>query len=101
METKVLIADEDKYTVDLIASQLRKKGYFTITTDDGREAFELFRRRPLDLIILGVSLPRVNGMTLCRRIRWESDVPIIMLVPEADAESGKGVNASTRAPTTT
>jgi len=92
LETKVLIADEDKYTVDLIASQLRKKGYFTITTDDGREAFELFRRRPLDLIILSVSLPRVNGITLCRRIRWESEVPIIMLVPEADAKSGKGIN---------
>ena len=92
MKTKVLIADEERSTVETLSSELKKHGYLPIGACDGEKAFRIFRTRSLDLIILSLSLPNIEGMALCRRIRWESDIPIIILTTEAEARKGEGIN---------
>jgi len=92
MKTKILIADEEIFTVEILSSELKKNGYLPIGARDGEQAFRIFRTRSLDLIILSLSLPKIDGMNLCRRIRWESDVPIIILTTEREEKGGKGVN---------
>ena len=92
MKTKILIADEERFTVEILSSELKKNGYLPIGARDGEQAFRIFRTRSLDLIILSLSLPKIEGIALCRRIRWESDIPIIILTTKSEEMGGKGIN---------
>jgi DNA-binding response OmpR family regulator len=76
---KILVVDDDKKIVELITLYLKKDGYQVLTAYDGRQAIELTRRRQPDLIVLDLMLPQVDGMDVCRILRAESEVPIIML----------------------
>lgn len=75
----VLIVDDDRKTVDLIRLYLEKDGYHVLMAYDGRQALELARRNRPGLIILDLMLPRVDGLDVCRILRTESKVPIVML----------------------
>jgi DNA-binding response OmpR family regulator len=76
---KILVVDDDRKIVELIALYLKKDGYHVLTAYDGKQAIELARCRPPDLIVLDLMLPQVGGMDVCRILRAESEVPIIML----------------------
>jgi two-component system alkaline phosphatase synthesis response regulator PhoP len=76
---KILVVDDDVKTVELVRLYLNRDGYRVITAYDGVEALRLARESHPDLIVLDLMLPGVNGLEICRTLRAESDVPIIML----------------------
>jgi two-component system alkaline phosphatase synthesis response regulator PhoP len=76
---KVLVVDDDAKTVELVKLYLNRDGYRVLTAYDGIEALQLARESHPDLIVLDLMLPGINGLEICRILRDESDVPIIML----------------------
>ena len=84
--TKILIVDDDRKLVDLIRLYLEKDGYRALVGYDGRQALELARTKAPDLIVLDLMLPEVSGLDVCRALRSESKVPIIMLTARASEE---------------
>ena len=76
---KVLVVDDDQKTVELVKLYLNRDGYRVLTAYDGTEALRLAREGHPDLIVLDLMLPGVDGLEVCRTLRNESDVPIIML----------------------
>src|SRR5215212_11256878 len=79
MNRKILVVDDDKKTAELIRLYLEKDGYRVLLAGDGRLALDLARQRNPDLIVLDLMLPQVDGLDVCRILRAESRVPIIML----------------------
>lgn len=76
---KVLVVDDEKKIVDIVKAYLEKDGYKVVVAYDGREALTMARGQSPDLIILDLMLPEVSGWDVCRTLRAESKVPIIML----------------------
>jgi DNA-binding response OmpR family regulator len=76
---KVLVVDDDTKTVELVKLYLNRDGYRVFTAGDGNEALRLARENHPDLIVLDLMLPGISGLEVCRILREESDVPIIML----------------------
>ena len=77
--TTILLVEDDDTLRKTLAYNLSKEDYTVVETGDGAEALNLAREPPPDLIVLDVMLPSLDGLTVCRMIRSESDVPIIML----------------------
>ncbi len=77
--TTILLVDDEKNIIELEKMYLEKEGYKTADARDGKTALEKFRALKPDAIILDLMLPGVDGWEVCRRIRAESAVPIIML----------------------
>ena len=76
---RVLVVDDDEKTVELVKLYLNRDGYRVITAYEGEEALQLAREAHPDLIVLDLMLPGINGLEICRTLRQESDIPIIML----------------------
>ena len=76
---KVLVVDDERSILELLAYNLRRNGYQVIEARDGRQALQLARTERPDLVILDLMLPRLDGLDVCRELRRESTVPIIML----------------------
>src|SRR5262245_50343461 len=76
---RVLVAEDDPKQAHLIRSYLERDGYAVAVVHDGRAAIEQARQRRPDLLILDVMMPRVDGLDVCRVLRTESRVPILML----------------------
>ncbi len=75
----ILIVDDEKPIVDILIYNLKKEGYNTIEAYDGEKAIEMaFNEKP-DLILLDIMLPKVDGLTVCKRIRNSLNIPIIMI----------------------
>lgn len=83
MKRKILIVDDDKKTVDLIRLSLEKEQFEALVAYEGIEALALIRSESPDLIILDWMLPNVGGLDLCRIVRSESNIPVIMLTARA------------------
>lgn len=83
MNYRILIVDDDKKTVDLIQLSLKSAHFETVEAYDGLEALALARSKAPDLVILDWLLPQVGGLDLCRIIRSESSVPVILLTAKA------------------
>src|SRR6266508_4964918 len=79
MSRKILVVDDDRKTVDLLRLYLERDGYQVLAAHDGRQALDLTRQRRPDLIVLDLMLPTINGLDICRVLRAESKIPIIML----------------------
>jgi len=92
----VLVVEDERRIAQIAKDYLQHAGYAVITTGDGLEALALARHRGPDLIVLDLGLPRLDGLEIARRLRRESDVPIIMLtarVEESDRLTGLHVGA--------
>ena len=76
---KVLVVDDDVKTVELVRLYLNRDGCQVLTAYNGVEALRLARESCPDLIVLDLMLPDIDGLEVCRTLRHESDVPIIML----------------------
>ncbi len=76
---RVLVVDDDAKTVELVKLYLNRDGYRVLTAYDGVDALRLAREGHPDLIVLDLMLPGIDGLEVCRTLRIESDVPIIML----------------------
>ena len=75
----ILIVDDEKPIVDILIYNLEKEGYKTIEAYDGETGIEMaFSQKP-DLILLDIMLPKVDGLTVCKRIRNSMNIPIIMI----------------------
>jgi DNA-binding response OmpR family regulator len=93
MNRTVLVVDDDKKIVELVALYLRKDGYNVLSAYDGREALETARSKQPDLVVLDLMLPELDGADVCRLLRHESRVPIIMLTARStDADKLSGLN---------
>ena len=86
MKPKVLIIEDDASTVELVKLYLERDGYKVLSAQDGGEGLRLAREGGPDLIILDLMLPVMNGTEVCRTLRRESDVPIIMLTARVEEE---------------
>ena len=77
---KILIVDDEKPIVDILTYNLQKEGYETVEAYDGEEAINYALTQKPDLILLDIMLPKVDGLTVCKRIRHTlSNVPILIL----------------------
>lgn len=81
---RILIVDDEPRYLRLLEANLRTEGYEVITARDGVEALETFALQPVDLILLDILLPRLDGFSVCQRIRQFSSVPIIMLTARGE-----------------
>ena len=81
----ILVVDDDPGVLDVVAFMLRREGFEVDEEKDGTAALDAARKRPYDIVILDVMLPGMSGTDVCRELRSESDVPILMLTAR-DAE---------------
>ena len=85
---RILIVEDEESLADSVRYNLEREGFAVTVASDGRRALERFRAEPPALVILDLMLPEVSGLDLCRAIRAESDVPIIMVTAK-DSEADK------------
>src|SRR5262249_32961456 len=83
---RVLIVEDDADIADVLRRSLRNEGYEVKTTADGVEALDVAAGFAPDLVVLDLGLPRLDGVEVCRRLRMEGDVPILMLTARAETE---------------
>lgn len=81
---KILIADDEQLMRQLVADFLQPEGYEIVEAADGKEALQLYHEQHPDLILLDVMMPGYDGWTVCREIRRESSVPIMMLTAKGE-----------------
>lgn len=86
MNRCILVVDDDKKIVDLVTLYLKRDGYTVLPAYDGQEALDVARRKRPDLIVLDLMLPELAGTDVCKLLRTESRVPIIMLTARATDE---------------
>ena len=86
MSTCILVVDDEPRYLRLLEANLRTEGYEVITAKDGGNVLELFAANPVDLILLDILLPGMDGFTICQRIRQFSSVPIIMLTAKGEEQ---------------
>lgn len=75
---KILVVEDDKGISDFVISELQHEGFNTILAETGRQGLELFEAEKPDLILLDVMLPELNGLEVLRRVRANSNVPVIL-----------------------
>jgi DNA-binding response OmpR family regulator len=79
MPARILVAEDDLKQAELIRRYLEREGHLTVVVHDGRAAIDEARRRSPDLLVLDVMMPKVDGLDVCRVLRADGEVPIIML----------------------
>lgn len=77
--SKILVVEDDTTVRETLALNLGQEGYAVATAEDGEAGLSLARSESPDLVVLDVMLPKLDGLTVCRILRRESDVPIILL----------------------
>jgi two-component system KDP operon response regulator KdpE len=77
--TRVLVVDDEAALRKFVTSVLGAAGYDAMASTDGEAALEVVRAEPLDLVVLDLMLPGIDGLEVCRRLRDEGDIPIIVL----------------------
>jgi len=81
---KILVVDDEKRIVEIVKAYLERDGYEVAIAYDGKTALDLARKEHPDLVVLDLMLPEISGWDVCRTLRKESDVPIIMLTARDD-----------------
>jgi DNA-binding response OmpR family regulator len=84
MTPKILVVDDEPAVTDLLAYNLRKANYDVLTAANGREALNAARQSNPDLILLDLMLPEIDGLDVCRELRKNSDMPIIMITARGE-----------------
>ena len=84
MSVRILVVDDEPRYLRLLEANLLTEGYQVFTAMDGEEAVESFSVNPVDLILLDIMLPHMDGIAACQRIRQFSTVPIIMLTAKGE-----------------
>ena len=80
----ILLVDDEDAVRKVLAFPLEKDGYTVVQAADGEEALRRFADTPIDLVVLDIMLPRLDGLEVCKRLRSTSTVPIIMLTARDD-----------------
>lgn len=80
----ILVVDDEKPIVDIIKFNLEKEGYKITSAYDGEDAFNKIKNESFDIVLLDVMLPKIDGFTLCKKVREFSEVPIIMITARTE-----------------
>ncbi|MBQ1867820.1 MULTISPECIES: response regulator transcription factor [Selenomonas] len=83
---RIFIVEDERRIARFLQIELEHEGYETATEDNGLHAFERIAQEDYDLVLLDLMLPDMDGMTICRKVREISDIPIIMLTARDDVE---------------
>jgi DNA-binding response OmpR family regulator len=86
MSKRILIVDDEPRYLRLLEANLKTEGYTVVTAADGLQAVDTFSSQPVDLILLDIMMPRLDGFGTCQRIREFSNVPIIMLTAKGEEQ---------------
>jgi DNA-binding response OmpR family regulator len=86
-QDSILIVEDDKEIARVISDYLRKSGYHTTWASTGKEGWDDFKHGTYDLILVDLMLPEMDGFTLCKTIRLESDVPLLIVSARNEDES--------------
>lgn len=82
----ILVVDDEKTIVDVIEVYLKKEGYTVFTASNGTEALKIFNDKKINLIILDLMLPDISGEDICKKIKNQIDIPIIMLTAKVNED---------------
>ena len=80
----ILIVDDEQPIIDMLVYNLQKEGYNTLEATDGEKAVDLALNENPDLILLDIMIPKIDGLSVCKRIRHTLNVPIIMLTAKSE-----------------
>ena len=86
MATKILIVDDEPRYLRLLEANLRTEGYDVVSASDGLQAIDVFTNEQVNLIIMDVMMPNLDGFETCQRIRQFSNVPIIILTAKGEEQ---------------
>ena len=84
MKARILVVDDDEALAEMIGIVLQNDGFEAVFCYDGAKALGVFREVKPDLVLLDLMLPGIDGIEVCKQIRAEDDVPIVMLTAKAD-----------------
>lgn len=91
--SKILVCDDDKEIVEAIEIYLTQEGYEVVKAYDGQEALKVLKETPIDLLVIDVMMPRLDGIRATLKIREENNIPIIILSAKSeDADKILGLN---------
>lgn len=96
METRLLLVEDDPEIAQIIRDTFVSEGYIVTWATTGLEGWEDFQHEEYDLVLVDLMLPEMDGFTLCKNIRWNSDVPIIIISARKEDEDkieGLGIGA--------
>lgn len=83
MPARILVAEDDPKQADVIRRYLEREGHTVVVVGDGRSAVDEARRRQPDLVVLDVMMPEMDGLDVCRVLRFETDIPVVFLTARA------------------
>ncbi|MCF3128806.1 response regulator transcription factor [Streptomyces olivochromogenes] len=86
MNARILVAEDDIKQAQVLRMYLESEGYGTVIVHDGRSAIDAVRRLRPDLLVLDVMMPKVDGLSVCRILRQESAVPVLMLTASSSED---------------
>src|SRR5512140_1419426 len=86
MSKRILIVDNEPRYLRLLEANLKTEGYAVVTAADGLAAVDAFSAQPVDLILLDIMMPRLDGFATCQRIREFSNVPIVILTAKGEEQ---------------
>jgi len=89
IKSTILVVDDDKKVRDLIAFRLKLLGHAVVLAADGQEALAIAEADPPELVILDVTMPGLDGVTVCSRLKKSQtlrDIPVLMLTAKSDAD---------------
>ena len=86
MAAKILVIDDDTILSELVSYILKAEGFIPIIANDGQEGVAKFQSEKPDLVVLDVTMPKMDGFEVCQRIRRISDTPIIMLTAQGNED---------------
>ena len=84
MVNKILVVDDEKEIRNLIEIYLKNEGYEVIKARDGEEALEILEKEDIHLIILDIMMPKIDGIEVCKRVRENLSIPILMLSAKSE-----------------
>lgn len=84
MKTRILLVDDEKAFIKGLSVSLEMEGYEVVACYDGEQAWQVFKQEFFDLVLLDLMLPGLDGLSLCKRIRQKSEVPLIMLTAKGE-----------------
>jgi DNA-binding response OmpR family regulator len=83
---KALVVDDDRVLADVLAFTLRREGFEVVQAHDGATALQRWAEERPDLVVLDVNLPKLDGFTVCQRIREQADTPILLLTVRGEED---------------
>jgi DNA-binding response OmpR family regulator len=87
---RILIVDDDPNTLEILRRWLAREGYETISADNGRACLEILAKQPVDVIVLDVMMPGMDGLQVCEKLRehavWRT-IPVMLLTAKDDIET--------------